>query len=320
MKIVILGAGAIGRLFGVYLARAGQDVVLVEPRREVVQAINSQGIGFLEADSRDPDSVVRVPAQAVTQASEISGCDLVILAVKSFDTLAAVRSAAHLVDENSPLISLQTGLAHIDLLDRIVPRRHLIGGFTFMAATALDPGTVRHGGHGRTYLGELDGRTSERVREIADLFDGCGLECRVVQRIIGRLWCKVIVYSAINAVTAILRVRNGELLDNMESVTLLKRLIDEGRLVAEAMAIDLVYHDLYQLLFDACRRTGTTLSSMLQDILEGKRTEIDAQCGALARFGDQVGIATPTQQTMVELVRLTEKKSRAGSSGGGRHA
>jgi 2-dehydropantoate 2-reductase len=308
MKIVILGAGAIGRLFGVFLARGGHRIVLVDPDQEIVDTLNKQGIGFMEAGGIDPDAVSYVKTTAVNQAADIESCDLVLLAVKSFDTLSAVQAAQHLISRTSPVITLQTGLGNIEQLERVVARDHIIGGFTFMAATSLGSGIVRQGGTGKTYLGELDGRSGKRLQTVCATFNNSGLECSPVHRIIGRLWCKVIVFSAINAVTSILQIKNGQLLDSMESITLLKRLIDEGRKVAETQAIDLVFHDLYELLFAACKRTDQNLSSMLQDILAEKQTEIDAQCGALVKLGEQAGISTPTQQTMLELVQLISKK------------
>jgi len=310
MKIVILGAGAFGRLLGVFLSRGEHQVVLVDPDQEVVAAMNDKGIGFMEADAVDPDAVSYVATTAFGHASEIDSCDLVVLAVKSFNTLSAIQAAQHLVRATSPVVTLQTGLGNIETLERVVSRQNIIGGFTFMAATALGPGVVRQGGAGKTYLGELDGSISERLSNVCTMFSECGLECTPVRRITGRLWSKVIVFSAINALSSILQVKNGQLLDDMESLTLLKRLVDEGRKVAEAQAVDLVFHDLYQLLFDGCRRTAQNLSSMLQDILAGKQTEIDDQCGALVRFGEQAGIATPTQQTMLELVRLLSKQQQ----------
>jgi len=308
MKIVILGAGAIGRLLGVFLGRGGHQVVLVDPDQEIVDILNHQGIGFMEADAIDPDTVSYVPTMAVSQASTIDSCDLVLLAVKSFDTLSAIQVAQHLISKTSPVVTLQTGLGNIETLERVVARENIIGGFTFMAATSLGAGIVRQGGAGKSYLGELDGRIGERLRAICTIFSDSGLECTPVHRIKGRLWCKVIVFSAINAVTSILQIKNGQLLDNMESITLLKRLIDEGKKVAETQSVDLVFHDLYQLLFDACKRTDQNLSSMLQDILEEKQTEIDAQCGALVKLGEQAGVPIPTQQTMLELVQVISKK------------
>ena len=309
MKIVIIGAGAIGRLFGVYLSRAGHEIIFVDPLTEVVEAINRQGIGFMAAESTDPDAVSFVPAKAVSRGREIENCDLLLLAVKSFDTLAAVQGVSHLLEKETPLLTLQTGLGNIEKLKRLIAPEQIIGGFTFMAAAALGPGIVRQGGSGKTYIGELDGRLSSRLTGISAMLAEAGLTCTPVRRFMGRLWCKIIVYSAINSLSSVLRVKNGQLLESMEAITLMKRLIDEGRRVAEAQAVDLVFPDLYQILFDACRRTADNLSSMLQDVLNNRRTEIEAQCGALAAFGREKGIAAPTQQTMTELVKLLAEKN-----------
>jgi 2-dehydropantoate 2-reductase len=117
----------------------------------------------------------------------------------------------------------------------------------------------------------------------------------------------VIVYSAINPLSSILKVPNGCLTGKMESITLMKRLLDEGKAVADAYGIDLVYKDLYELLFDACQRSSNNLSSMLQDILNDRMTEIEAQNGAICRYAAERNIPVPTHQAMVELVKLLEK-------------
>ena len=316
MKIVILGAGAIGRLLAVFLGRGGHQVVLVDPDKAIVAALNSHGTGYMEPDSTDPDAVSYVPAIAETDSAGIDQCDLVLLAVKSFSAVAAVKAAQHLISVDSPVVTLQTGLGTVENLQQFIDRECIIGGFTFMSGTSLGAGIVRHGGAGKTYLGELDGQITDRLTAICTAFSESGLECTPVQRIMGRLWSKVIVFSAINAVTAVLQVKNGQLLDSVDSITLLKRLIDEGRRVAESQAIDLVFPDLYQVLFDGCNRSRHNLSSMLQDILEGKRTEVDAQCGALVRLGELAGIATPTHQTMLELIQLIGKQQHLGATRG----
>ncbi len=315
MKIVIVGAGAIGRLFGALLSRGGHKATLVEPNQEIVESINRQGIGIMDIGQQDPDAASFVPAQAVSDPSTLSECDLVLLAVKSFDTLTAVKSVVHLIDKDSPVISIQTGLGNLEVMEKVVPRQAIIGGFTFMAATSLGAAKIRHGGIGKTYLGELDGIITPRLTEISNQLNQCGIQTSPVQRIIGRLWCKIIVYSAINPVSAILRVNNGSLLDRMESITLMKRLVDEGKEVAKAYSIDLVYPDLYELLFDACRKTSDNLSSMLQDMLNEKRTELDAQNGALCCYGEKKNIFLPTHRTIVELVKLMGKyREPAGTS------
>lgn len=307
MKIVIVGGGAIGRLFGSYLAKAENEVTLVDIDNEVIGAMRNHGIGVLANGVEDPDAVTHVPVTAVSDGAMVDESDLVLLMVKSFSTRAAAQSVAHLISDKCPLLCVQTGLGNIEEVEQVVPRENIIAGFTFMSGTALGGAKVRHGQAGKTYIGELDGKITERLQKIANVFDSSGIATQTVHRIIGRLWCKVIVFAAINPLSSLLKVPNGCLTGKMESITLMKRLLDEGRAVADAHGVDLVYSDLYELLFDACQRSANNLSSMLQDVLNERPTEIDAQNGAICRYAEDKGIAVPTHRTMVELVKLLEK-------------
>lgn len=306
-KFVIVGAGAIGRLFGTLLSIGKQKVTFVEPQKEVISAINEQGIGILEMGGEDVYNIPFYPAKAVKNAQSIQSCDYILLAVKSYDTLRAMQSIAHLVSANSPVITIQTGLGNIEVMEKIVPRNNIIAGYTFLAGTALGPGIVRQGGVGKTYLGELDGKKTARIEKLCTIFNSSHMQTEIVKQIVGRIWCKVLVYSAINPVSAILRVSNGRLLEKMESITLMKRLIDEGKEVAAACAIDLVYHDLYDILFETCKQTYNNLSPMLQDILNEKRTEIDNLNSALCRYGAEHGVRVPTHHTIIQIIKLLEK-------------
>ena len=308
MKIVIVGGGAIGRLFGSYLG-SSNDVTLLDIDHHIVGAIKSNGIHVLGRDVADPDMVSCVTVKAVTDGNLITESDLVLLLVKSFSTRAASQSVAHLIGPGCPLLSIQTGLGNIEIIEQAVSKNDILRGFTFMSGTALGYSKVRYGQEGKTYIGEMNGENSSRVQKIADLFEASGITTQVVKRIIGRLWCKVIVFSAINPLSALLKVPNGMLTSKMESITLMKRLLDEGKVVADAHGIDLVYTDLYELLFDACQRSSNNLSSMFQDILNNNLTEIDAQNGAICKYAAMYGVATPTHQTMVELIKLQEKWS-----------
>lgn len=307
MKIVIVGGGAIGRLFGSFLGKGSNEVTLVDIDREVVGAMQAQGIGVMAPGGEDPEAVTTVAVRAVSDGSQIKGCDLILLMVKSFSTRVAVESVAHLVSERCPLLTVQTGLGNIETIGRIIPAEHVLAGMTFMSGTSLGGATVRHGGDGLTYIGELDGRLSPRLETISKLFNDCGIRTQVSRRVVGRLWCKVIVYAAINPLSSILKVPNGCLTDRMESIALMKRLIDEGKRIAEACGVDLPCADLYADLFEACQRSSNNLSSMLQDILNERSTEIEAQNGAICRYAEEHGIAVPTQQTIYELIKLLEK-------------
>ncbi|HBG18176.1 MAG TPA: hypothetical protein DDY32_02575 [Desulfobulbaceae bacterium] len=306
MRIVIVGGGAIGRLFGSFLVRGGNEIILIDIDLRTLGALREKGIGLVENGDEHFEEALSYPVQALASAESLTSADLVILLVKSQDTMAAVKDVAHLISADCPLLCLQTGLGNFEVASKIVPAENILLGITFMSGTALSEARVRRGGTGKTYIGELDGTFSARLENIHAVLNRCGLETQMVKDIIGRLWCKVITYSAINPVSAILQVPNGSLTSKMESITLMKRLLDEGREVANAHSIELVYPDLYELLFDACTKSSNNLSSMLQDILNEVPTEIEAQNGAICRYADQYGISVPTHRTMVELIKLLE--------------
>ena len=304
MKIVIVGGGAIGRLFGSFLIQGGNDITMIDIDQTTLGALQARGIGLITNNTDALSSSRDFPVKALRSAASVTDADLVLLLVKSQATLSAVKDVAHLIGDNCPLLSIQTGLGNLETASTIVDRSNILLGITFMSATALSDAKVRQGGRAKTYIGELNGTISTRLKAIGDTFNHSGMETQLVQQIVGRLWCKVITYSALNPVSAILQVPNGLLTTKTESITLMKRLLSEGQSVAEAYSIELVYPDLYELLCNACENSAHNLSSMLQDILNEVPTEIDAQNGALCRYAVERGIHVPTQQTMVDLIKL----------------
>jgi 2-dehydropantoate 2-reductase len=306
MKIVIVGAGALGRLFGALLAQGGEDVWFVDLDQEVAAAINDKGVGVTSHDV-EPAEINYSPARATTSGGDIKGCDLVVMAVKSYHLYEAVLGVSHLITDNSPVVCLLNGLGHIEVMERVVARSNIITGFTNMAATALGPGLVVNDGIGKTKIGEHDGSLSPRLLQISDMLNKCSIETEPVHDIMSRLWCKVIVHAAINSVSAVVRERNGHLIECMESVSLLKRLIDEGEEIAEACGVVLGATDLYEMLMASCRRTFNHLSPMLQDIINRRKTEVDALNGILYRYGRRNGVDACTHLTMFELIKSVEK-------------
>jgi 2-dehydropantoate 2-reductase len=307
MKIVIVGAGAIGRFFGGMLGRGGHEVAFVEKDPEVVKAIKEIGIQFIEFGDSKSDAFPTVQAQATTEGGSIESCDLSILAVKGYTTAAATRSVGHLVSSHAPILTIQTGLGNIETMAEIVNKENILGGVTFHGATSLHGSKVRHAGLGKTMIGELHGGRTDRVELVKGTFEESGIQTMVTANIVGHIWAKALVYSAINPLTAILRLKNGQLGEKMESIALAKRLIDEGKLVAQAYAVQLPEDDLYDWLLEVCRNTAENLSPMLQDILNSRTTEIEALNGAIYSMGKHKGIAAPIHQTMTDLIRLLEK-------------
>ena len=304
MKIIIVGGGAIGRLFGSFFLQGGNELTMIDTDQTTLGALQTRGIGLITYNSDAMSPALEFPVTALNSASSLTTADLVLLLVKSHATQSAVTDIAHLISDKCPLLSIQTGLGNLETASEIVDPNNILLGITFMSATALSDARVHQGGRAKTYIGEINGSISPRLEAIGNVFNSCGMETQLVRRIVGRLWCKVITYSALNPVSAILQVPNGSLTSKVESINLIKRLLDEGRTVAEACSIELVYSDLYDLLCNACENSAHNLSSMLQDILNEVPTEIEAQNGALCRHAETHGLSVPTQQTMVDLIKL----------------
>lgn len=307
MKVVIVGAGAIGRLFGGMLGRRNNEVIFLDNNPEVVRAVNEKGIQFLKLGEIKSDVYLTVEAKATTEGHTIDACDLSILSVKGYTTATAVRNIAHLVRDESPLLTIQTGLGNIETMAEIVNKENILGGVTFHGATSLHESRVWHAGSGKTLIGELQGGQTKRLERIKETFDSSDIQTEISGNVVGHIWAKGLVYSAINALTAILRLRNGQLVEKMESIALAKRLIDEGKLVAQAYAVQLPQEDLYDKLLEVCRSTAENLSPMLQDILNGRPTEIETLSGMIYSMGKRKGLLTPLHQAITDMIRLLEK-------------
>jgi len=307
MKILIVGAGSIGRFFCALLGNGGHEIVFVEKNAEVVRAINEEGVKLKKFETTGPNAIRTVKAHATTDGNSIGSCDLIILAVKGYATAAATRSISPLVSPECPIITYQTGLGNLETIAEIVGRQNLLGGVTFHGATSLNASTVLHAGGGTTLIGELDGLKTKRIEKIKEVFESGGLQVELSDNVIGHIWAKVLIYSAINPLTAIFKLNNGQLVERMESIALAKRLIDQGRLVAKAYTVQLPQVDLYDRMMEVCHDTAETLSPMLQDILDSRPTEIDSLNGAIYEMGKQKGVAVPIHQTMTDIIHLLEK-------------
>jgi len=311
MKIVIVGGGAIGRLFSAALVQGNNDVTIIDTNPVVVKELQEDGVAVAQNQPGGSGRMARVPVAALTDASSIDRCDLVILLVKSFATRPAAQSVAHLVTPESPILFMQTGLGNQAILRELFPAECILAGITFMSGTALGNSVVRQGRSGLTFIGELGevgdltGAITPRVQRICKTFCDSGIETRWSHRIIGRLWAKVITYATLNTLTTVFKVPNGRLLEKEESVQLVKQLLAEGEAVARARGVDNL-GDLYELFEEVIKESANNLSSMLQDILNERPTEIEAQSGAIAGYAEKFGIEVPCHKLMASIVRLFE--------------
>jgi len=179
-------------------------------------------------------------------------------------------------------------------------------GSTSFGANVMGPGKICHAGSGETYLGELDGSITERLRVIASIFDKAGLKPVVTDNVVGVLWTKLLANVGINALTALLKVRNGQLLDITPAQVLMEKAVAEALRIVEAKGIKLVVEDPMEYVKKVAYATGNNISSMRQDVERLRRTEIDVINGAIVKEGETLGIPTPYNETLLLLIKALE--------------
>ena len=305
MKIVIIGAGAMGGLFAARLAAAGEDVSVVDVWAEHVDTIRTQGL-ILETGEGE----VRTKPAAVTRVEDLAACaaDLVIVFVKSGMTAAAARSAQTILGPVGRVLTLQNGLGNAEMIAEVFGADRVLAGTTAQGATLIGPGRIRHGGRGDTHIGRLTGPVDDFCREAAMILSRAGIPAIAEDTVQSLIWGKLVINVGINALTALLRFTNGQLNDHAETRELVKLAVAEAVQVAAASDVRLPYDNAVEKVLAVAAATATNRSSMLQDILRGRATEIDAINGALVREGVRLGVPTPVNATLTLLIKALEKQ------------
>lgn len=301
MKIVVVGPGAIGCLVSAFLSKAKEEVWLLDKNKERAETLTQKGIS-IEGVSGNWQARVR----AVAQAKDIGVADLIIVCVKSYDTKLAIKSIEPAIGENTRILTLQNGIGNIEIIGEVASADKVIGGVTNLGATYLDTGKIRHAGKGETVIGRTDGKIPVEMRSIRETFNKVGLSSRISRDIKGLLWSKLIINVGINALTAITRLNNGRLTEFEGTRRILTKAVSEALKVAKRKRIKLIYDDPLAKVEAVCEATATNISSMLQDVLKKKRTEIDFINGVIVRQGQELGIAVPVNAMLVDLVKTIE--------------
>jgi len=302
MRVVIVGAGAMGSLFGFFLRRAGKDVWLLDNHPELTRHIREQG---LKVEGISGKHVISIPI--TTEVADIQWADLIIIFVKAYDTAQAILDAKPLVGPESAVLTLQNGIGNVEAIVNVVGEEKTIAGTTAHGATVLGPGYIRHAGTGETIIGELHGRETERLIQIQDFLTSAGIAMSTTQDVTGLLWSKLLINVGINPLTGITGLPNGALLDFEETRKIMHRAVNEAKEVASRKGIRLIYEDHLHKVDAVCEATARNISSMLQDLRNQKKTEIDFINGALVKEGSEAGVATPINQALTFLIHLRER-------------
>ena len=296
MNILILGAGAIGSLFGGLLSK--KNNVLLVGRKSHIKAIKENGLKITGKTRLN----VKISAEDLIKKITFSP-DLLILTVKSYDTEIAVKEAKSIIGNNTVVLPLQNGLDNIDKIEKIIGREKIIAGVTTHGTFFPKPGVIKHTGKGETILGELDGEKTERIKHIKDLFNEAGIETKISTNIIREIWVKTVINSSINPLTTFFQCKNGYLLENSILENLVEKICKESTEVANSEGLNLSYQNMIKKTKEVIQKTSENHSSMLQSFKKGGKTEIDSINGKIVDLGKRNGLETPINEMLVYSIK-----------------
>lgn len=309
LRVLIMGAGSIGSVVGGFLAKAGHDVTLVG-RAEHMQAIRQQGLRV--SGIWGEHQINGLKTRTDEHGLSAGNFDLILITVKSYDTRRAVEAVAPLVDARTLVCSYQNGLGNAEIIAEIVGWNRTVGARAIYGVWLPEPGHAEVTVIANpTALGVYHASApADRVREIVDAMDVAGLPTVYTDCIATVLWNKVTYNCALNPMSALLDVPYGALLDTEHTRSLMREVVAEVYVAAQAMnvALDPATPEAYvTLLFEKLiPSTAAHYASMREDFRHRRRTEIEALNGAICRYGRQYGVPCPTNTVLTRLVHARE--------------
>jgi 2-dehydropantoate 2-reductase len=309
LRVVIVGAGAMGCLFAARLAEQRAHVTLVDVDPIKLATIVRDGITL--ADDRGS----RTLAVDAVRADEVAlPVDLLILFTKGLHSAAAIRSVAHFAEGKPVALTLQNGLGNAELLAATFGDEHVLVGTAHVPADLTGTASVHTHGFGHLDIGGFSGAAHRLAPEVVALFVRAGFGACIADDIIAAVWEKVAFNAALNAVGMICQVSNAGM-DNGPGRRIAINVVNETAAVAAASGIRINHDRIVATIDAALREHGHHKASMLQDREQGRATEIEMINGAIARQGERVGVPTPVCATLADLVRVIERGQTAEAIG-----
>lgn len=296
MKILVMGAGAIGSFFGGLLSEKNK-VVLVG-RKPHVEKIKRFGLKI------KGKTKLKVDILAVESVDELSeNFDLILLTVKSFDTNKAVKQLKKVISKKTIVLSLQNGLDNIKIITKYVDKKNLLLGVTSNGVIFEKPGVINHTGIGYTTIGKINNKNIKKAKEVTEIFNNSGIKTTFNSDILKEIWIKAIVNSSINPVTTFFKCKNGYLLENSVLKNLVENICKESTNIARSENFNLDFSKMYEKTKSVIIDTKNNYSSMLQSFLNNKPLEIDSINGFLIEVGKKNKVETILNEILVFSVK-----------------
>lgn len=293
-RLLIVGTGAMACLFAARLSLAGYLVQMLGTWDEAIDKIAKNGVRLLDPDGGSQTYKLQISSDP----KAFLDSHLALVLVKSWQTSSAAERLSECLSPDGLALTLQNGLGNFDSLVDILGGERVLAGTTTAGATLIEAGVVRPAGKGEITLGSHPGEA-----ELSRVLRQSGFLVETVQNIEGLMWGKLVINSAINPLTAILGIKNGDLLNLEPAHELMNLVARESASVASQLGVQLPYPDASVAAEKVAQDTAHNRSSMLQDITRGAPTEIDAICGQIVKSGENIGVPTPLNHALWKLVK-----------------
>ncbi|MBL6858286.1 MAG: 2-dehydropantoate 2-reductase [Pelagibacteraceae bacterium] len=304
-KVAVLGAGAMGCLFGGLMAEKGLDVILIDVWKDHVDAINKKG---LKMEGHGGDRFIKI--KATTNPSTLKPVDAIIIMCKATALKTALTNAKNIIGDKTILMSFQNGIGHEAIMQEIAGKDKVLGGTTTQASNIIGPGHIKNHGSLPSWIGEYEGGLSDRVSDLAETFTAHNLETIAVSDIKKRKWMKLFALTAIGPLSSVFNLHHTDLYitnkNQKVSRNLGKQIILETRAVAKADGVDVTEDECLEMFNKIVDSKQTNKSSMCFDILNKRKTEIEFINGAVAKIGKSHGIKTPMNDLMYNMIMVKE--------------
>lgn len=301
MKLAIIGAGAMGTLFGGRLAAAGNKVFMIDVVPAVIDAIRKDGI-VLE----DENGKHSMPASAFKAEDMKEDIELAILFTKTLYSRSALEGAKHFLKDSTYVLTLQNGLGNIELISEYVPSERILVGVTNYASDLKGPGHVSTHGDGYVKFMSVDGKKKEILGTLQKAFSDSGLHAEVTPEVFEAIWEKVAFNAALNSTTALCNRPVGGIGSVEEGRQLARHIVEETVMTAKAHGVTITVEQVMKSIEFAFEAHSGHFTSMAQDIQNKRKTEVAYINGGIVKKAKEKGLSVPYTETVFDLIRVIE--------------
>lgn len=308
MKVTIIGCGALGSFFAFKFLRAGIDAQVCQRPGAQYEALRTNGIVFVDKEGKTGS----VKCMVSDKLEDLAPSDIALVMVKAYQTENVAKELEGRMNPGCTVLTLQNGLGNAEALARVLGDESVAAGTCTYGAHRLQPGMISWGGDGIVRYGPW--KEERELGPVEEILDRSGLEGKLEKDPRKALWEKAVLNASVNTVSALTRLENGKMLEYPETLRLIEALVSEGAAAARMAGLEVETGKMWDLVRSVLEKTASNRTSMLQDIENGRRTEVDAIVGPLIKAARVKGESLPRLETVLALVRAFDwKRESAGT-------